>query len=68
MSPQRLTETVDHARADSVKVFFFQTDYDSRQAQTLNQQMGTRLVTINPLVYEWEDALSQIVNALTLKP
>ena len=68
MSPPRLTETVDHARADSVKVFFFQTDYDSRQAQTLNQQMGTRLVTINPLVYEWEDALSQIVNALTLKP
>lgn len=68
MSPRRITEIVSHAKADSVRVFFFQAEYDSRQAQTLNQQMGTRLVTINPLAYEWEDALTQIVNALTLTP
>ncbi len=64
MSSRRLTEIVDEARKDSVKVFFFQKEYDSRQARTLNTQMGTRLVTINPMAFEWEKSLADITNAL----
>lgn len=64
MSSRRLTEIVDEARKDSVRVFFFQKEYDSRQARTLNAQMGTRLVTINPLAFEWEKSLGDITNAL----
>lgn len=64
MPAKRITEVTDEARKDGVRVFFFQKEYDSRQAETLNQQMGTRLITINPLAYDWEKELSKIVDAL----
>lgn len=64
MSPKHLTQIVTEAREDSVKVFFFQREYDSRQAQSLNKQMGTKMVTINPLDYQWEQCLINVANAL----
>lgn len=67
MSSKHLTDMVENARRDSVEVFFFQKEYDSRQARTLNAQLGTRLVTINPLAFEWENSLEEITNALTHK-
>lgn len=64
LSPKHLTEIVAEAHADSVKVFFFQREYDSRQAQSLNAQLGTELVTINPLDYNLEQCLINVTNAL----
>lgn len=64
MSPKHLAEVVEQAKAKGVKVFFFQKEYDSRQAETLNNQMGTRLVTINPLAYDWEAQLTAVADAL----
>lgn len=64
MSARKLSETVETARADSVKVFFFQKEYDSRQAETLNNMIGSRLVTINPLSYDWEGQIDIICGEL----
>ncbi len=60
-----LARIIDEAKEDAVKVFFFQREYDSRQAETLNERMGTRLVTINPRAYDWENELKKVVNALS---
>lgn len=65
MSPRHLAEVTAEARADSVRVLFFQREYDTRQAQRLNSQMGTRLVTINPLDGDWEHQMDIIADALT---
>ena len=58
---------VDEAREDSVKILFFQKEYDSRLASTLNESMGTRLVTINPLDYDWDGQIMLIVDELAGK-
>lgn len=65
MPATQMARVIDEAREENVKVFFFQKEYDSRQAESLNQRMGTRLVTINPLAYDWETELTGIVDALT---
>lgn len=63
----RLREIIDEAREDSVAVLFFQKEYDSRQAATLNEAMSTRLVTINPLDYDWDGQIMKIVDELAAK-
>ncbi|MDE6397187.1 MAG: zinc ABC transporter substrate-binding protein [Muribaculaceae bacterium] len=65
MPASHLAKIIDEAKMDAVKVFFFQQEYDSRQAETLNERMGTRLVTINPRAYEWEKELKKVVDALS---
>lgn len=63
-SPASLRAAIDEARGDSVRVFFFQKEYDSRQAQNINDAIGSRMVTFNPLAYDWEQELKSITDAL----
>ena len=65
VSPRQMARVTDEAREHGVRVFFFQADYDSRQAATLNKAMGTRMVTINPLAYDWEAELTKVADELT---
>jgi zinc transport system substrate-binding protein len=67
MSPKHLAEVIEQAKSAGVKVFFFQKEYDSRQAQSLNNEIGTRMVTINPLAYDYVTELTNIVDELTHK-
>ena len=60
-----LKSIIDEAKADSVRVFFFQKEYDSRQAENVNKEIGSRLVTINPLAADWEAELQKITDELT---
>ncbi len=55
---------IDHAREDSVRVFFFQKEFDTRQAQVVNEQIGAKMVTINPLNYEWKKEMLAIADAI----
>lgn len=58
---------IDEARADSVKIFFYQAEYDSRQAKAINSGVGSRLVPVSPQSYQWETELNDIVNELTAR-
>ncbi len=59
-----LRRIVDEAREAGVRVFFFQREFDSRQAQSLNAEIGSTLVTIDPLSPQWEAQLNAITDAL----
>ena len=63
-SMQELRSVIDNAKTDSVKVFFFQRDYDARQAEVVSDGVGARLVPMNPGAYEWENELNIIVDEL----
>lgn len=65
LSMSNMRSIIDEAREDSVQVFFFQREYDTRQAQSLNKEIGSRLVTIDPLAYDWEAELIRITDELT---
>ncbi|MDE6854026.1 MAG: zinc ABC transporter substrate-binding protein, partial [Muribaculaceae bacterium] len=64
MSARQLREVIDHARGDSIRVFFFQKEYDRRQAETINEAIGSRIVTVDPLDYDWDDQMIQIADEL----
>lgn len=63
-SVQTFQKHIDHAREDSVRVFFFQKEFDTRQAQAVNEQIGAKMVTINPLNYDWDEEMLIIANAI----
>lgn len=64
LSPATMREIINEARADSVRVFFSQKAYDSRQASGISTEIGARMVTIDPMAYDWENEIMQAANAL----
>lgn len=58
---------IDHAAEHEVKAFFYQKDLDSRQAETLGEQLGLKKVSINPLSYQWEKEITGIADAIAEK-
>jgi len=64
MPAGRLREIIADAADSDVKVFFFQREFDSRQAESLNNLLGTQMITIDPLSSDWERQLNTITDAL----
>lgn len=64
VSPAQLKESIDHAKEHGADVFFTQKDFDSRQVSAINDQIGAREVSINPMAYDWEAEITSIANAL----
>jgi ABC-type Zn uptake system ZnuABC Zn-binding protein ZnuA len=48
-SPAHLKELIDLCKAEDVRVIFVQPEFDKRNAETIAQQTGTKVVRINPL-------------------
>lgn len=63
-SPAHLKDLIDLCKAEDVKVIFVQPEFDKRNAETIAQQTGTRVVPINPLSYDWEEEMLNVAKAL----
>ena len=59
-----LKDVIDHAAEHDVKIFFYQKDLDSRQAEALGSQLDVEKVNINPLAYDWEKEITAIADAI----
>ena len=64
-SPAHLKALIDLCKASDVRVIFVQPEFDQRNAETIMKQTGTRIVSINPLNYAWEEEMLNITQALT---
>ncbi|MCM1356173.1 MAG: zinc ABC transporter substrate-binding protein [Staphylococcus sp.] len=64
MAMGSLKHVIDEAAEHNVKLFFYQKDLDSRQAETLSDQLDVNRVSINPLSYHWEDEMVAIADAI----
>lgn len=64
MPAGQVREVIDRARRAGVKVFFFQKEYDSRQAESINSAIGSRMVTIDPLAYDWTEQIELITDEI----
>lgn len=60
-----LKEAIEMARNNNVRVLFYQREFDSRQIQTINEQLGAEMVEIDPMNYEWSNEMRKIAYALT---
>ena len=59
-----LKEKIDAAKESGAKVLFIQQEFDSRQAESLNEEIGAKIVRINPMNYHWEEEMTSIANAI----
>jgi len=64
-TPARLHHAVEEARSHDAKVFFIQRQYDSRNAETINSYLRTKMVHINPLDSCWIEQIIFIANELS---
>lgn len=62
---KHLEERVSYAKMRGARVFLYQKETGTSQVETINSQLGTKLVEINPLGYDWEKEMRHIADALT---
>ena len=63
-SPAHLKELIDLCQTEDVRVIFVQPEFDKRNAETIAQQTGTKVIPINPLSYDWEEEMLNVAKAL----
>ena len=60
----KLKQNIDAARESKATVLFVQQEFDSRQAETIGNELGVKMIKINPMGYEWESELTKIADAI----
>jgi zinc transport system substrate-binding protein len=65
-SPYRMKEIIDRARKDDLRTIFVQREYDTKNAKALAEEIGARLIIIDPLSEEWMESTSGIISALSV--
>lgn len=65
VSATSLKQLIDSAKHENARVFLYQAQIDSRQAESISSSAGARLVEFNPLAYDWISELSKVVDELS---
>jgi zinc transport system substrate-binding protein len=60
----RLHGLLERARADAADVVFVQPQFSRRSAEVVADEIGARVVTIDPLARDWPDNLRRVTAAL----
>ncbi|MCD8193037.1 MAG: zinc ABC transporter substrate-binding protein [Tannerellaceae bacterium] len=63
-SPAQLKRLVETARQHKAKIVFVQKEFDDKNAKIIADETGCKLVTINPLSYNWHEEMITIAKAL----
>jgi len=63
-SPARMKELIDIARDKGISVIFIQAEYDLRNAESLADETGARLVVINPMNRDWPAAVLEVAKSI----
>lgn len=62
-TPKQLSQLIQKAKKENVKVVFIQAEFDKKNAEVIAQELGAKIVTINPLVYKWDSEMINIAKA-----
>ena len=63
-TPARLKALLDLCQKEKVNIIFVQPEFDRRNAELIARQTGTRIVSINPLSYDWQSEIIKAAKAL----
>ena len=66
-SPAQLKQLLETATQSEAKVVFVQQEFDQKNAELIAKETGCRLVTINPLSYNWHDEMIRLATILAGK-
>jgi zinc transport system substrate-binding protein len=63
-APDRMRELVDRARKENLKTIFVQLEYDTKNAKALAEEIGAKIVLIDPLSENWQKSTTDIIEAV----
>ena len=63
-SPVHLKELINQCRSEQVKVVFVQQEFNTHNAEIIANELKAKLVTINPLNYNWQEEIIKIARNL----
>ena len=63
-SPQQLRKMIDFAHEKGVKTIFVQKGFDMKNAESLANEVGASIYSIDPLSYNWSEELMKIAEIL----
>lgn len=66
-SVKQLRDKIETALGQDVGVFVVQLNYDDRQSDVVNKQLGAQVVEIDPLSARWEEQLIKVADAIAAK-
>lgn len=66
-SPSQMKQMIDLAKKENVKVVFVQEEFDKKNAETVAQEIGAKIVPINLLSYNWSAEMIKIAKALAFE-
>lgn len=64
-SPQQLKQMIDFAQKNNIKTILVQEGFDMKNAQSLANEIGASVHSINPLSYNWSKELIKIAKILS---
>ena len=63
-SPAHLKELIELCKREKIRVIFVQQEFDQRNAQLIADELGIKVVSINPLSYDWEEEMENAARSL----
>lgn len=66
-TPQQLSQLIKEAKKDSVSVVFLQEEFDVKNAETIADELGAKIIRINLLSYDWNEEMIKIAKAIANK-
>lgn len=63
-SPAQLKALIETCRKEKAHTIFVQEEFDQRNAQLIADELGVKVVSINPLSYNWKEEMLRVAKAL----
>jgi zinc transport system substrate-binding protein len=61
-SAQELAHLIEEARKEDIRVVFAQPEFSTRDAETIAQEIGGRVLLISPLALDWLENMRIVAN------
>ncbi len=58
--PAQLTELINHAKADGIRVIFVQPQFSPKNAEVISKSINGQVISVDPLAKDWADNLRQV--------
>jgi zinc transport system substrate-binding protein len=66
-SPKHMQELLEVAKKEKISTVFIQKEFDKRNAEIVAQELGAKVIQIDPLDYNWPQQMIAIASALAGK-
>lgn len=63
-SPSQLQQLIKTCKNSQTRIIFVQKEFDIHNAQMIANEIGVKVIPINPLNYHWQEEMLQIARAL----